>query len=529
MRLARISWFVLFASVFIVSVSVAQLAYRFTLPTDGWSVYAGPFGSEDGGLLIYQSNLLGGGSPLRRGDRVHAVESYLLDPIFFDLGLGEEAVRARWESGLTVTYSVLREGKRELVEVPARYWTVGAWLAYAVRDINRMGNTLGTWLMVLVAGIVFARKHETPAARALLLLCAALLAQWVSASLPDGISVTLYPAVREFTFFFSYSIYVGLIAPALLDFTLVFPRRKVAIDRHPWLLMIPFATAWAIYFVMHQTGRVEIGWLGTLLFLAASVTAVVHSILTATDPVSRAQLRWAGWGFLVGLALTTLTFLPMFGLVNGSLSNLMRMGSNLGVPVVGVSLAVAILRYRLFDIDLIIRRTLIYSAVTTLLVGLYLASIVLLQEIFRSLTGQNTNLAIVVSTLAIVVLFQPLRRRVQSWVDRRFFRTKYDAEQIVASFAQMAQNEADLGIITAELVHVIRTTMQPRFAGLWLASGAELAESGATQAGESAPGRPVPQQHEWRIVTQVGAQGPTSRTRRDLAEERTGNGAVSQL
>lgn len=511
MRLARISWFVLFASVFIVTVSAAQLAYRFTLPTDGWSAYAGPFGTEDGGMLIYQSNLLGGSSPLRRGDRVHAVESYVLDPIFFDLGLGEEAVRARWESGMTVAYSVLRDGKRERIDVPARRWTVAAWLAYTVRDINRLGNTLGTWLMLLVAGIVFVRKHETPAARALLLLCASLLAQWISGSLPDGVSVTLYPAVREFTFFFTYSIYLGLIAPALFDFTLVFPQRKATIERRPWLLALPFAAAWCGFFVMHQSGKVELGWLGTLLFLLASVAAVVHSLLTARDPVSRAQLRWAGWGFLVGLGLTMLTFLPMFGLVNGTLSNLMRMGSNLGVPVVGISLAVAILRYRLFDLDLIIRRTLIYTAVTTMLVGLYLASIVLLQEIFRSLTGQNTNLAIVVSTLAIVVLFNPLRLRVQSWIDRRFYRGKYDAEQIVASFAQMAQNEADLGIITSELVNVIRTTMQPRFAGLWLANSAELADSGTIQVADTAAKRLLPQQHEWRIVTQIGGQGPTSR------------------
>lgn len=517
MRLARISWLVLLICILIVATSAGQLAYRLTLPTDGWTTYAGPFGSDDGNRLIYQANLVGGPTSLQRGDRVYAVESYLLDPIFFDLGLGEEAARARWEAGMVVRYSLLRNGQAISVEVPPKQWTASAWLAYTVRDINRLGGTLGTWLLVLVAAIVFARKHDTHAARALLLLAAALLAQWISGSLPDGVSVTLYPAVREFTLFFSYLIYLGLIGPALLLFTLVFPRRKPAIERRPWLLVLPFAGAWALYSVMHQSDRPELGWLGTLVLATLAITSLIDSLMTARDPVSRAQLRWAGWGFVVGLGMTILTFLPIFGLVDGPFETMLRMGSTLGVPVVGISLAVAILRYRLFEIDLIIRRTLVYSVVTTLLVTLYLAGIVVLQEIFRGLTGQHANLAVVVSTLAIVALFNPLRLRVQDFVNRRFYRASYDAEQIVAAFARMAQNEADLNLIASRLVEAIGETMQPTFAGLWLAND-------NAEGNEIAPAPAF----AWQSNVTPGAGEAASRQERSRGRGRMVRGAVSQ-
>jgi hypothetical protein len=131
-----------------------------------------------------------------------------------------------------------------------------------------------------------------------------------------------------------------------------------------------------------------------------------------------------------------------------------------------IAVGIAILRYRLYDIDLIIRRTLAYSVLTGLLVLFYLGSVVLLQSLFRALVGGTSPLAIVISTLGIAALFAPLRRRVQDFIDRRFYRRKYDAAQTLARFAATARQEVELDTLTAELVQVIEETVQPEHVSL---------------------------------------------------------------
>ncbi|MCI0354590.1 MAG: hypothetical protein L0099_06065, partial [Acidobacteria bacterium] len=136
---------------------------------------------------------------------------------------------------------------------------------------------------------------------------------------------------------------------------------------------------------------------------------------------------------------------------------------------IAVSITFSVLRYRLWDIDLIIRRTLIYSMLTGALALVYFGSVVLLQWIFASLTGQQQNeFVTVLSTLAIVVLVLPLRRRVQDFVDRRFYRKKYNAQKVLAEFAATCRDETDLDILTTRLVEVGNETMQPESISLWL-------------------------------------------------------------
>jgi hypothetical protein len=131
-------------------------------------------------------------------------------------------------------------------------------------------------------------------------------------------------------------------------------------------------------------------------------------------------------------------------------------------------MGIAILRYRLYEIDIIIDRTLIYGSLTAILAAVYFGGIVVLQRVFVVLTSEQSTLAVAASTLVIAALFNPLRRRIQSFIDRRFYRRKYDARKTLEAFSAKLRDETDLGTLSDEMVGVVRETMQPAHASLWL-------------------------------------------------------------
>lgn len=147
---------------------------------------------------------------------------------------------------------------------------------------------------------------------------------------------------------------------------------------------------------------------------------------------------------------------------------LQPVGWMLSLLLIPLSIAVSILRYRLFDIDVIIRKTLVYAVLTGLLALIYFGGVVLVQQFTRSITGESSDVAIVISTLVIAALFFPLRRHMQSSIDRRFYRRKYDAAKTLAAFGTTIRDEVELEKLTSELINVVNETMPPTSISLWL-------------------------------------------------------------
>jgi hypothetical protein len=206
-------------------------------------------------------------------------------------------------------------------------------------------------------------------------------------------------------------------------------------------------------------------WIITLLL---AISAQLYRYFVLSNDRQRLQTRWMLATLVAVLAGTIL--LEATTPAPGSLSFLLsQFISNLINPLLFVSIVVAIWRHRLWDIDLIIRRTLIYSVLSLLLAGVYLGTVLVLQTVLRPLTGQrDSSLVTVLSTLAIAALFVPLRRRVQAFIDRRFYRRKYDAAHVAAEFAGRVRDEVELERLTQQLLDTVQTTLQPAHTSLWL-------------------------------------------------------------
>jgi hypothetical protein len=199
--------------------------------------------------------------------------------------------------------------------------------------------------------------------------------------------------------------------------------------------------------------------IGNFALLTLSAVSLVLRLRRAAG-VEREQLKW----FVYAVTLFALVFPPsVLAFGDGRLIVAL-------LPLVPAAAGIAILKHRLYDIDVVINRTLVYGALTALLVAVYFGGVATTQAIFRALTGQEEQpqLAIVASTLVIAALFNPLRRHIQSFIDRRFYRTKYDAAKTLEAFSAKLRDETDLDALSEDLVGVVRDTMQPAHVSLWL-------------------------------------------------------------
>jgi hypothetical protein len=331
-------------------------------------------------------------------------------------------------------------------------------------------NALGWVLMVVVGAFVVGTPLEN-------------YTEHVTPSSPAPTAVILLVV------WFSNWNWLLLIIP-LLFILLLFPNGRPPTSRWRWVGVA--AIVWAALFVLVATlsrrlttpdivldnpigvlgkGTVELlasVWIaGLLLLLAACALALFVRYRRAND-TEREQIKWLLYACAVFLVVYV-------GGTIGEVAGSNNVGGHIWGILFGLSLVmlpaaigIAVLRYRLYEIDVVINRTLVYGSLTALLVTVYFGGVVGSQFVFRALTGGKSQLAVVASTLAIAALFNPLQRRIQSFIDRRFYRSKYDARKTLEKFSVKLRDETDLEALNEDLVGVVRETMQPAHVSLWL-------------------------------------------------------------
>jgi len=356
-----------------------------------------------------------------------------------------------------------------------------------------LDNTLNGMLFPVVGAIVASRRPENPVGWLLCLFGLAVAMRHFSAEYaiytllaqPDSL-----PAGEALAWISSWVwvLFVGF----FVLFLLLFPTGELPSRRWRWLARITVAVVLVeMISSAFSTGPVDaLGPIRNPLGIEgfSSVHEVIRSIifpllfalatlsvfmrLRRATGVERQQIKWFAYPAAVLVS----------GLIPGFITLLEEVDTPLWFEWVGfalytaggaaipVCIGIAILTYRLYEIDIIINRTLVYGALTAMLVVVYLGGVATTQAIFRALTGQQEQpqLAVVVSTLVIAALFNPLRRRIQSFIDRRFYRSKYDAAKTLEAFSAKLRNDTDFDALNEDLVGVVRETMQPAHVSVWL-------------------------------------------------------------
>lgn len=345
---------------------------------------------------------------------------------------------------------------------------LGAWLGI-VFSLGAAGLSIG------LACLLFLKRRDDTMGLFLsffLLLYGAILCGPIERFLGDSLPSLIYLGLLlQNTLFAVFGLILFLIFPNG-HFLPRWTRVLVPIAVVLLLLTLTFDYAETVKLNTFRAQTLN-GILYSIFFFAIGIQ--VYRYRKWYTPLERQQTKWVAYGTLLWLAFLVLDGIPYYYLQNQPPGALPPWWAPLGgtfwwltLMLLPISLTTAILRSRLFDIDIIIRRTLIYSILTAILGAIYFGVVILLQQLFRALTNAGGELAIIISTLAIAALFNPLRRRVQDTIDHRFYRRKYDAQKVLERFAITARDEVELEKLTGELLKVIDETMQPTSTSLWL-------------------------------------------------------------
>ncbi|HEY6287630.1 MAG TPA: hypothetical protein VIX20_18315 [Ktedonobacteraceae bacterium] len=331
-------------------------------------------------------------------------------------------------------------------------------------------NVTVSLLFWVVGVLIFWRKSQEWSGLFFSLLLVLIGATGQLAYVVAGISVTTQtPLILQLLV--NVSRVTGAVqGAALAAFLLTFPTGRFT-PRWSWVLIVLTVVEGVLPGSSNSVVNVaEV--VASPLTYGVMVGVQVYRYARVYDPVQQQQTKWFVFAFGVAISLLFLyvpgAFVPSLSAAD-SWYQLLPFGL-FSLVLLPLSVGIAILRYRLWDIDVIINRTLVYGSLTALLALLYFGLIFALQYLLRGIISQNNDVAIVVSTLAIAALFQPLRHRTQRIIDRRFYRSKYDAAKTVEAFSATLRNEVDLSQLRDHLLNVVQETMQPAHVSLWLRS-----------------------------------------------------------
>src|SRR5215207_9008322 len=374
-----------------------------------------------------------------------------------------------------------------IISVPARYAHLAHSTAGVRAALAEMGLSAGGYalynvaldaifvsIFALVAIVIFWRRSDDPVA----LLVATMLVVWgplngLFVLTPSAIE-GMYPALqatlgRLVTF-------IGYVAWML--FFYLFPSGRFVPRWTRWLALlygVAFFGLWNFTPFGPPSWPLLLFNVAVLVVWGSFPMAQLYRYVYVSDRIERQQTKWVVFGVAIAIAGALTTIFTVGAAVDLSpervgakmLSMLLMDSFGLLIPL---SLGVAILRARLFDIDVVINRTLVYGSLSAMLALVYLGGVATTQALFGTLTGQEQQpqLAIVISTLVIAALFNPLRHCIQFFIDRRFYRSKYDARKTLEAFSAKLRDETDIEALNDELVGVVRETMQPAHVTLWL-------------------------------------------------------------
>jgi len=475
-----LSWFILLPTLMLVN---------FTFPSDGWTFYE----AQNSGGYIVGMNVTGKPSPLQKGDLVIAIngQPYREDPL--------PPVPAHARFGQVIQYTVQRGEQTLTVDVTLiRRDALALWRGFVQMWQDEWRDLLVAFLSFLVAVFAFVARPRNRAAQYLFLIFSFYCALWIRfADWHPYVYAYPFP-VNVLNMFFTFAL-GWYFFPTWTLLALTLPVLKAPLRRLPRLLPallygVPFTLsliATSYLFATHAQFWMYFNYgvfaVVLAIFGITLLGSIIHNWLTLREPLARAQFLWVALGLGIGWGVGfvgALVFDIAFG--RSGLGGLWYQISPWLSLLLPICLSIAITRYRLFDIEIIIRRTLVYSLLTLTLGLVYLGCILVSRALVAPLTG-GSGLAIVASTLTIAALFNPLRRRIQTIIDKRFYRRKYDAAKVLGAFGATARDETNLDALTGELLRVVDETVQPEFAGLWLRDPQARSKTEAAQPDSKPP------------------------------------------